>query len=35
MLAEILQVKNGAPGGLMNQVKQAGQQEYAVEAVEI
>ena len=35
VLAEILQVKNGAPGGLMNQVKQAGQQEYAVETVEI
>lgn len=35
VLAEILQVKNGAPGGLMNQVKQAGRQEYAVEAAEI
>lgn len=35
VLAEILQVKNGAPGGLMNQVTQAGRQEYAVEAAEI
>lgn len=33
-LAEILQVKNGAPGGLMNQVKHWCQQDYIAEAVE-
>ncbi len=35
VLAEILQVKNGAPGGLMNQVRQACQPDCLAEAVEV
>ncbi|MBG2704334.1 hypothetical protein F1511_03720, partial [Klebsiella oxytoca] len=35
VLAEILQVKNGAPGGLMDQVRQSCQPDCVAEAVAI